>query len=210
MPEEAVVPTQPDRTCSIEVGKPGQAYLIGPFGRIGLFRVTDLTWAPQVEEICIRPLNSAPTRRILPLGCGGSLTVIGVVEAEEDGDERHEDPAATVPYDHAAKSHQKKGSFLRTPLRWHPQRKGALAAYSGDVQIAYIWRNEGDVAGRWQWMLDGVHWKWICASRGEVATSAAARRACERAWAKWLARLVSAPPEIGQRPKPVLAGFPKS
>ena len=53
-------------SCSIEVCGPGQACLLSPFGRVDLFRVTEFTWAPDVDVTCVRSLNAAPLRSALP------------------------------------------------------------------------------------------------------------------------------------------------
>ena len=67
-------------SCPVEICGPGKACLLRPFGRVDLFRVTEFTWAPDVDVTCVRPLNVAPLRSALPHG--GSLMMTGIVDTE--------------------------------------------------------------------------------------------------------------------------------
>lgn len=92
--EEAPAASSSERPHFLRVTEPGQAWLTGPFRRVDLHTVTDLAWTPDVEEVCVRPLNSPPIRRILPRG--GSLLVSGQVDnpAEETAAEGPSGPCA--------------------------------------------------------------------------------------------------------------------
>ncbi|MFC0389646.1 hypothetical protein [Muricoccus vinaceus] len=133
------------RSSSPEVHKPGRADRIGPFGRVDLLPVADLTCAPDVEDVCLGPLNALPMKRVLPNG--GSPGVAGVVDPHpaEAGAER---PAVAAPYDRTATVNKPKPTTLSALRQWHAQKKGVFAAYSGDIQVAYIWRKENEPSGR--------------------------------------------------------------
>ena len=73
-------------------------------------------------------------------------------------------------------------------LRWEPQDTGSEYAYCGDIIIGMIVQPTVS-PGRWVYdATNAVNMKWTAKGRGEVATRAAARRAVERAWSKWLER----------------------
>ena len=77
----------------------------------------------------------------------------------------------------------------RVRLDWDdPHWKGA--GRSGNFTVAVVVQRAE--SGRWAWLMQ-VPTRWICAGEGEVATRAAARRAVERAWARWLAHAALEP-----------------
>ena len=68
-------------------------------------------------------------------------------------------------------------------LRWEKLSEHGLVGYSGSVSIALVGRRRD---GPWVWQIDGVYMKWVATGRGERKTQAAAKKAAERAWSKWL------------------------
>lgn len=91
-----------------------------------------------------------------------------------------------------------------TLLRWEKQACGSIFAYSGDLRVAMIGRRDD---GSVFYSVDAVHMKWIAKGHGEVKSIAYAKRAVEKAWAKWLehADLVpreSPPSELWRRGTP--------
>ena len=126
MSEQSPAHATASRANFLEVSRPGQVYLSGPFGRIDLFQVTDLTWAPDVKEVCVRPLNATPMKRFPPNG--GLLAVTGIIEAQAADDTQSLGQTASASYDHAANALGVEISSLRPPLQWC-----GFAGHSGNV-----------------------------------------------------------------------------
>jgi len=68
-------------------------------------------------------------------------------------------------------------------LQWREIGNEGFVGYSFNVDIALAVKRHDGV---FVWKIDGVHMKWTAKGYGEVKTMAAAKRAAERAWSKWL------------------------
>lgn len=84
-------------------------------------------------------------------------------------------------------------------LRWEKQHGDAEFAYSGELVVGMIGTLTADPA-IWFWdATNAVNMRRTAKTDGPVASRAAARKAVERGWAKWLARAHLAPIDAGER-----------
>lgn len=68
-------------------------------------------------------------------------------------------------------------------LRWEKFGNGRLAMI-GDIAIGYVTPLSAD-PDTWAYKVDGIRVKGISRAVGHVKGQASARRAVERAWARW-------------------------